>query len=93
MNQSILFSDNEYYNHDLQQVEFHAQCQGRLIHCMISWEALNALEQPNTPPASANKEGALVLFEAARFDIEDLAEALINQQAFNDDGSIELNHC
>ncbi|MDN2664772.1 DUF1488 domain-containing protein [Psychromonas sp. 14N.309.X.WAT.B.A12] len=93
MNQNILFSDNEYYNHDLQQVEFHAQCQGRLIHCVISWITLNALDQPNTPPATANERAALALFEAARFDIEDLAEALINQQAFNDNGSIELNHC
>ena len=70
MNQSILFSDNEYYNHDLQQVEFHAQCQGRLILCIISWVTLNTLEQSDLPLAAANEEAALTLFEAARFDID-----------------------
>jgi len=88
MNQSIIFSDNEYYNHDLQQVEFQAQCQGHLIRCIISWSTLNQLSnQPNTQGV-ANERTALSLFDSARFDIEDLTEELIVQQAFNEDGSI-----
>ncbi|WP_413691890.1 DUF1488 domain-containing protein [Psychromonas sp. KJ10-2] len=90
MNQSIIFSDNEYYNSDLQQVEFQAQCQGRLIQCVISWIALSSLDQQNDSDAQANEKSALTRFDDARFDIEDLAEELINQQDFNEDGKIYL---
>ncbi|MGJ8582166.1 MAG: DUF1488 domain-containing protein [Psychromonas sp.] len=93
MNQSIIFSDNEYYNLGLEQVEFQAQCQGRLIRCAIHWSILIKLSEENIPPAQANEKAALAFFETARFDIEDLAETLINQQAFNDDGNIIISHC
>lgn len=36
MNQSIIFTDNEYYNTALSQIEFQAQSQGTLISCVIS---------------------------------------------------------
>lgn len=88
MNQSIIFSDNEYYNDQLQQVEFQAQCQGHLIRCIISWEALKKLSEQSNTLIKANQQLALMLFDSARFDIEDLAEALINQQAFNEHGEI-----
>lgn len=88
MNQSIIFSDNEYYNDQLQQVEFQAQCQGHLIRCIISWETLKKLSEQFSMPIKANEKLALMLFDGARFDIEDLAEELINQQAFSEYGEI-----
>jgi hypothetical protein len=93
MNQSIIFSDNEYYNNNLEQVEFQAQCQGKLITCIISLHTLLKLTQQAQNSISANTENAvLALFSAIQFDIEEAAEALIKQHAFNDDGHIYLEH-
>ena len=89
MNQAILFSDNETYNSDLQQVEFQAQCQGALITCIISVNELYKLNEQQTPVQIDNNE-ALTLFESARFDIEDLAEEMIENQSFNSDGKVYL---
>ncbi len=88
MNQNIIFSDNEYYNDQLQQVEFQAQCQGHLIRCIISWKVLKKLNEQSNTPIKANEQLALVLFDSVRFEIEDIAEELINQQAFNAHGEI-----
>ena len=78
MNQSILFSDNEVYNVDLQQIAFQAQCEGRLITCVISVEALYKLNELVPPIHNVLvQDEILALFESVRFDIEDLAEQMI----------------
>ena len=95
MNQAIIFSDNEQYNMSSQQVEFQAQNKGALISCVISLSHLQQLnEQPEiTSEQRINIETtALTLFDNARFDIEDLAEEMINQQMFSEDGKIYLHN-
>jgi len=96
MNQTILFSDNETYQSEQQQVEFQAQSEGQLIHCAISLETLKALhrQQSELPSLLENDDAqlALAIFDALRFDIEDLTEQLINQQAFDLDGKIYLKN-
>lgn len=95
MNQAILFSDNEKLNVDLQHVVFQAQCQGTLITCVISVKNLFQLNEQLCPadnhPALANESAVLALFETARFDIEDIAEQMIGQQSFAQDGRIYLS--
>lgn len=94
MNQAILFSDNEQYNAALQQIAFQAQCQGALITCLISVERLYELNEQPVPVEDQSEMfselAVLALFDAARFDIEDLAEELIKQQSFQQDGHIQL---
>ena len=90
MNQAILFSDNERYNVELQQVEFSAQCQGALITCIISVDNLFQLNDKNTELQETSETTALGLFESARFDIEELAEQMINDQDFTEHGSVYL---
>ena len=89
MNQAIIFSDNEQYNANLQQIEFQAQCQGALITCIISSKDLCKMN-PDQAHLVDDKEALLALFEGSRFDIEDIAEHMINQQDFRQDGKIYL---
>jgi len=94
MNQAIIFSDNEQYDKRSQQVEFQAQSQGALISCFISLSYLEKLNDHTelTPEQRINIETtALTLFDNARFDIEDLAEEMINQQTFSEDGKVYLH--
>ena len=90
MNQAILFSDNERYNSPLQQVEFEAQCQGALITCIISVDNLFQLNDKSAELQDTSDTEVLRLFESSRFDIEDIAEQMINDQAFNEDGKVYL---
>lgn len=95
MNQSIIFSDNEQYNINLQQVEFQAQNNGVLISCVISLSYLQKLNEITniTSEQAINIETmALTLFDNVRFDIEDLAEEMINQHAFSEDEKIHLHN-
>ena len=90
MNQAILFSDNERYNPTLLQVEFEAQCQGALITCIISVDNLFQLNDKNLKSQDTSETEILNSFESSRFDIEELAEQMINDQAFNEDGQVYL---
>lgn len=97
MNQAIIFTDNEYYNTALSQIEFQAQSQGTLISCVISLADLKQLSEADELVTEKSLESknnaqnqALAMFENARFDIEDIAEEMINQQAFSEDGKIYL---
>ena len=95
MNQAIIFSDNEQYNTISQQVEFQAQNKGVLISCVISLSHLQQLNEQAeiTSEQRINIETtALTLFDNPRFDIEDLAEEMINQQTFSEDGKIYLHN-
>jgi len=90
MNQTILFSDNERYNSALEQVEFEAQCQGALVTCVISVDNLFQLNEKDAKLQDTSETEILSLFESSRFDIEDIAEQLINDQRFNEDGKVYL---
>jgi len=90
MNQAILFSDNEQYQPQQQAVTFQAQCQGALITCYISVAHLYQLNE-QTPPSHSSETAVMALFEAARFDIEDLAEMMIQQQCIDQAGQVDLS--
>lgn len=100
MNQAIIFTDNEHYNIALSQIEFQAQSQGTLISCIISLSHLKRLNEriklitdKSLESDNNDQKQALDLFENVRFDIEDVAEKMINQQAFSEDGKIYLSRC
>jgi hypothetical protein len=84
MNQSILFSDEVIWHDDT--IEFHAQHSGMLIRCFITLESLRTFSSQ----VIESKRDALDIFEMHRFDIEEKAEALIEDESFAVDGSIRL---
>ncbi len=86
MNQSILFPDMQQWNEQQQVVVFPAQQAGALIECVVS---VNELSRLSTQPVSG-KSQALETFQALRFDLEELAEALIEDEAFNQHGQIDI---
>lgn len=88
MNQAILFSDDEQFLKQQQQLRFHALYQGKLIPCFISIKQLCQLaEQTNL---AINEKQALTLFDQYRFDIEELAERQIYNEQITQDGHIYL---
>lgn len=86
MNQSILFPDIQTWHADSQQVSFPAQQAGALIDCIISTEVL--VRMSDRPINS--EEQAIAIFSQLRFDLEDLAEELIEDENFNAFGQIEI---
>lgn len=84
MNQSLIFSDSLQWNAEWSSVHFVAQQQGMTIDCYISRTALQALSGEKVHQA----QQAMVLFEQFRFDIEDKAEKLIEQEAFDELGRL-----
>ncbi|USD60416.1 DUF1488 domain-containing protein [Vibrio sp. SCSIO 43140] len=87
MNQSILFSDQLTWNEETGMVEFHAQQAGMLIICLVSLDKLGKLNNSS----EVSKENAFEQFEAARFDIEEIAESLVEDEAFDEQGRIIIN--
>jgi hypothetical protein len=87
MNQSILFSDQLAWNEERGMVEFHAQHAGMLIVCFVGLEKLAKLNYSN----DVTKEDAFEQFEIVRFDIEELAESLIEDEAFDEVGCIVID--
>lgn len=87
MNQSILFSDQLTWNEEASMVEFHAQQAGMLIICLVSLDKLGKLNSSG----EVSKENAFQQFEAARFDIEEIAESLVEDEAFDEQGRIIIN--
>ncbi|UJF22222.1 DUF1488 domain-containing protein [Shewanella sp. OMA3-2] len=84
MNQSVIFTDQLYI--ETNQVRFIAQQQGVNINCFASFAVISAL----CDNQDVNEHNAINLFELCRFDLEDKAEALIEQEAFCDSGDIAL---
>jgi hypothetical protein len=86
MNQSVIFTDLV----DVTDVgvSFYAQQQGQNITCRISFSQLGLLAQE----ANCDVVNAKTLFEEYRFDMEDWAESLIAEEAFNDQGEIILTN-
>lgn len=86
MNQSILFPDRQEWHAELKAVTFPAQQSGALIECIVSVEELMKL----SGMAIDSQQEALTAFASVRFDLEELAEELIEDEAFNQFGQIEV---
>lgn len=86
MNQSIIFSDDLLVENEKQQVIFSAQQMGSLIKCSVSFLWLTE-ESGETVSTSQQAEEA---FLQLRFDIEDKAEALIEDEELNASGGIDI---
>ncbi|MDN3608580.1 DUF1488 domain-containing protein [Vibrio ostreicida] len=86
MNQAILFADIQTWDEKRQSIRFPAQQSGGLVECFVSTLELEKLagQKINTP------QQALDLFSHHRFEIEELAEELIEAEAFNEQGYLEV---
>ncbi|MGF1683459.1 DUF1488 domain-containing protein [Photobacterium minamisatsumaniensis] len=87
MNQNILFADLQMWDQNKQAVNFPAQQAGALITC---WVSLHWLQQQSSVVLT-NEAEILSAFTANRFDLEELAEALIEDEMFNDDGDVVID--
>jgi len=86
MNQSILFPDIQDWSEELQAIIFPVQQSGALIECVVSLGRLSQLAGTEIMAG----EDALQQFKALRFDIEELAEERIEEEAFNADGQVAI---
>ena len=86
MNQSILFTEDQKWHEQLESIEFHAQVMGALVTCHVSKESMARI----TGSVVMDAEQALQLFSQYRFDFEELAESLIEDECFDDRGCINL---
>ncbi|MBF9001090.1 MULTISPECIES: DUF1488 family protein [Vibrio] len=86
MNQSILFTDIQHWDEARQSVGFTAQQSGALIECWIDKGGLEAL----SGMVITSGQQALQVFSSLRFDIEELAEELIEDDRYNEAGEIEV---
>ncbi|HDT5886452.1 MULTISPECIES: DUF1488 family protein [Aeromonas] len=86
MNQGILFPELADWQPHEQRIHFPAQQMGALVDCYISRRRLEKM----TGLSLAREEDILRAFESVRFDIEDMAEKLIEEQEFAEDGAIYL---
>lgn len=66
---------------------FVGQQSGNLIECLVSADYLENLSQLQID----DEVMALKVFSEYRFDLEDLAEELIEAEEFNQLGQIEIN--
>lgn len=87
MNQSILFNDEPRWSEDKKAVIFVGQQSGHLIECIVSASYLEKLSQL---PIN-DKDAAFKVFLEYRFDLEELAEELIDGEEFNQLGQIEIS--
>jgi hypothetical protein len=85
VNQSILFPDDQHWDEQKGVVTFPAQSQGALIKCVISKPYLERLAGHDI-----EDKDVLTVFSQFRFDIEEEAEALIEDEMFSSSGTIEL---
>ncbi|MDW6091463.1 DUF1488 domain-containing protein [Vibrio rhizosphaerae] len=86
MNQSIIFPDVQSWNEDARHIVFPAQCQGALIECIVTVAVLEELSGQSI----TSQEDAIRFFSLYRFDLEELAEQLIDDEAYNALGQIDL---
>lgn len=84
MNQDIIFADIQSWDNDKQAVNFPAQQAGALISCWVSLQWL----QQQTAQELTTESDILAVFSANRFDLEELAEELIEDEAFDSEGHI-----
>lgn len=86
MNQSILFPDIQTWDEEQQIVTFPAQQAGALIECFIRKAELEKI----SGSVIEGEQQALDAFSRSRFELEELAEELIEEEEFNTLGQIEV---
>ncbi|MEZ9301139.1 DUF1488 domain-containing protein [Vibrio splendidus] len=86
MNQSILFPDIQDWDEENQSIIFSAQQSGALIECVMSIEELSRLAGKDIEEG----DQALVIFSELRFDIEELAEELIEEEEYDSSNRIQI---
>lgn len=86
MNQSILFPDIQSWDEEKQAIVFPAQQSGALIQCLVNTAELEKLSGQQVE----GEQQALTVFSQYRFDLEELAEELIEDEEFNSKGEIEI---
>ncbi|MBT0109950.1 DUF1488 domain-containing protein [Vibrio alginolyticus] len=84
MNQSILFPDIQSWDEVSQSVNFSAQQSGALIECFVTKQKLEEL----SGSLIETEQAAIKVFTDYRFDLEEMAEELIEDEAFNEEGHI-----
>ncbi|KMV29367.1 DUF1488 domain-containing protein [Photobacterium swingsii] len=84
MNQDILFADIQTWHVERQAISFPAQQAGALIEC---WVSLSWLQQ-RTSNSLVSEADIVAAFIHLRFDLEELAEARIEDEDYEQDGSI-----
>ncbi|NOH97429.1 DUF1488 family protein [Vibrio sp. 99-70-13A1] len=86
MNQSILFPDIQDWDEASQSIIFPAQQSGALIECVMSIKELSQLSGKGIEDG----DQALVVFSELRFDIEELAEELIEEEEYDSSNRIQI---
>lgn len=86
MNQSILFPDIQTWDDDKQAVVFPAQQSGALIECLVSVDQLKQMSGQTID----NDRRAIEVFNELRFEIEELAEELIEEEEYDSSGFIHI---
>ncbi|MGO2074088.1 MAG: DUF1488 domain-containing protein [Pseudoalteromonas sp.] len=80
MNQAVQFIDRIDYNEKTQQLTFYAQVSGLMVECIIDMQSLTI----------ADSAAAQHHFELRRFDYEELAEQLIEDEEYNSTGQVAI---
>ena len=80
MNQAIQFIDRLELKPEEKQLVFFAQVSGLMVECVIDTSKYDFADQSST----------VNYFESYRFDYEELAEQLIEDEQYNSAGQIEL---
>ncbi|WP_299573503.1 DUF1488 domain-containing protein [uncultured Shewanella sp.] len=86
MNQSIIFTDIVEWDQASKQLSLIVQVQGMSVTCIISLATLEKMASMNIQ----SEQQAIAAFELVRFDIEDLAEILIESESFDEQGLIHV---
>lgn len=86
MNQSILFPDIQSWDESSQSVNFPAQQSGALIECYVTKQKLSKMSGLDIE----DEQEAVEAFLALRFDLEEMVEELIEDEAFNEEGHIVI---
>lgn len=87
MNQSILFPDIQSWDEPSQSVRFPAQHSGALIECYVTKQKLAELNRSDIE----DEQQAIAAFVNCRFDLEEIAEELIEDEAFDEEGHIVID--
>ncbi|WP_028116936.1 DUF1488 domain-containing protein [Ferrimonas senticii] len=88
MNQQILFNDRIEVDWSQQWIQFDAQWAGQVVPCLITIAQLAKLANCQIE----NIEQASAAFEQCRFDLEEQAELLIEEESFDPQGQVWLGH-
>ncbi|WP_404970241.1 DUF1488 domain-containing protein [Vibrio campbellii] len=87
MNQSILFPDMQSWDEASQSINFAAQQAGALIECYVTKQKLEKLSDS----LIETEQAAIKVFTDYRFDLEEIAEELIEDEAFDEEGHIIID--